>query len=64
MYHKPTHTDLYLNSNSNHHPSLKKEQICLPWCTLAYKISDRYSLPNELKNCVFAEWMYKRPDGS
>ena len=49
VYRKPTHTDLYLNGLSHHHPSQKRAVIS----TLLHRaniVADKDSLPQEIKH--------------
>ncbi|XP_046385940.1 uncharacterized protein LOC124155816 [Ischnura elegans] len=49
VYRKPTHTDLYLNGQSHHHPS-QKNAVLSSLIHRAKKISDEDNLQGELKH--------------
>jgi len=49
VYRKPTHTDRYLNSGSNHHPSQKRGAI-KTLSELARRICEPSELEKELKH--------------
>ena len=49
VYRKPTHTDLYLNGGSHHHPA-QLNSVIKTLIHRAYSVSDRESLPEELKH--------------
>ena len=49
VYRKPTHTDLYLNGKSHHHPSQKNAVLC-SLIHRAKRISDKDNLKGELKH--------------
>ena len=66
VYHKPTHTDQYLNFNSNHHISQKLGLVS----TLNYrienlitteedKLNEKTHVNDALKNCNYPEWALK-----
>ncbi|XP_021938281.1 uncharacterized protein LOC110838924 [Zootermopsis nevadensis] len=48
LYRKPTHTDLYLNSNSHHHPS-NKQAVLSTLVHRAKALCDHKSLQSELE---------------
>jgi hypothetical protein len=48
VYHKPTHTNLYLNSNSHHHPS-NKQAVLSTLVHRARSLCDQESLHSELE---------------
>ena len=49
VYRKPTHTDLYLNKNSHHHP-LQKSTVLRTLLHRAIMVSDSDSLPDEISH--------------
>ena len=49
IYRKATHTDLYLNNQSHHHPS-QKEAVLSTLLHRAKNIPDKESIPNEIKH--------------
>jgi hypothetical protein len=48
VYCKPTHTNLYLNSNSHHHPS-NKQAVLSTLVHMARSLCDQESLHGELE---------------
>jgi hypothetical protein len=47
VYRKPTHTKLYLQQNSHHHPAYKKS-VLISLIQRARNLCDKYSLTQEL----------------
>jgi hypothetical protein len=61
VYRKPTHTDLYLNAESHHHPSQKNSVLC----TLIHRaksIADEENFPKEIRRLkkTFAQNGYSK----